>query len=302
MAARVADRRKVRLGTALAGVLATLQPGPVAPAHASFTIAPTVIDVGRDRGGAAVGTFTVWLNGERGRRFSVEVEDAQQDMGGAFKFRPQDGSRRSASAWISVAPHEFRGQGDRVQPVEFRVRVPRDAEPGDHLTSITVKRLAEAGGGSAAVAQALAVRLTVRVRGALRQGVELRGLRVRGVTGEEPVTGAVTVVNTGNTRLDFDGADYGALTVVAGTRARTRLPFTGVLYPGQVREFRLSWPDPPAIGRFAMRARVHAGRRTVTATRAFWLLPWRQGAAMLLVVLGAVVLFRGRAGRRRRAP
>jgi hypothetical protein len=275
---------------------------PCAPAGARFTIAPTVIDVGRAKGGAAAGAFTVWLNGERGRRFTVEVEDVHQDMGGAFTFRPPDRSRRSASQWTAVSPHEFRGEGDRVQPVEFRVRVPREAEPGDHLTSITVKRLPETGTGSAAVAQALAVRLTVRVKGALRPAVELRALRVRGVTGGEPVSGAVTVINTGNVRLDFDGADYGALAVIAGAGTKTRLPFTGVLYPGQVREFRLSWPNPPAIGRFDMRARVHAGRRAVTVTRAFWLLPWRQGLAMLLVVLGAIVLFRGRARRRHPAP
>jgi hypothetical protein len=259
-----------------------------------------VIDVRRAPGGVAVGTFGVRLEGERGRRFAVAVEDVGQDRRGAFTFGPPGRSRFSAARWIALSPRSFPGGPDREQPVEFRVRVPRDAEPGDHITSLTVKRLTNGNAGSAALVEAVAVRLTVRVAGTVRPAVELRGLSSPRVAGGGPVAGTVTVRNTGNVRLDFEGANRGALGVFDGDRARERLPFAGLLYPGEARDFRLAWADPPALGHFELRAGVRTERGEVTAERGFWVVPWRQALALLLVAVAFLVLLGGR--HRRRAP
>lgn len=246
-----------------------------------------------------MGAFGVMLDGERNGRFAVEVEDVGQDRGGSFTFSRPGGSAFSASRWISVSPRAFRSKPDRTQPVEFRVRVPRFAEPGDHVASLTVKRIAAPRPGRVAVVEALAVRLTVRVKGRLRPAAELRDLRVLGTAGGGPISGAVTVVNTGNVRLDFDGRDRGSLAVMAGARPRERLPFRGVLYPGQEREFRLAWVDPPSLGHFEMRARLQTRRGAVRASNTFWIVPWRQTVAVLLVSTAAVVYAAGRRRYRR---
>jgi hypothetical protein len=193
-----------------------------------------------------------------------------------------------------VVPSTFRGGADREQPVEFRVAVPRDAEPGDHVTSLTVKRLPQPGEGSAAIVQAVAVRLTVRVSGATRPAVELRDLSVPALAGGGPIDAEVTVHNSGNVRLDFEGANVGALEIRDGDHPRARLAFTGVLYPGETREFRLSWPDPPAFGHFHVQASVRTSRGVVTAGTRVWVVPWRQALALLLVACAAVVLATGR--------
>jgi hypothetical protein len=275
--------------------------GVAAPAEAKFSVAPTVIDVAREPDDVAVGTISVMLNGERGRRFAVDVEDLGQDPEGAFTFSEPGPSQFSAARWISLSPRSFRGTPDRTQPVELRVRVPRRAEPGDHVASLTVKRLDAAKGGRTAIVQALAVRLTVRVKGALRPAAELRALRAHRTAGGGPVTGMVTVLNKGNVRLDFDGGDVGALAVLAGERPEASIPFSGVLYPGHSREYRLSWDDPPPIGRFRVKAVVRTARGIVSATDSFWILPWRQAVAGLLVVFAAVVFVGGRRRARRSA-
>ena len=264
------------------------------PARADFSVAPTVIYIHCAPGEAKVGTVTVQLHAERGRRFAIAVEDVGQNAGGAFTFGAPGRSRFSASRWISLLPDIFPGSPDREQPIEFRVAVPRDAEPGDHVTSLTVKRLAQAGAGSAAIVQAVAVRLTVRVSGAARPAVELRDLSVPALGGGGPITAAVTVRNTGNVRLDFEGANRGALEVRDGDHARARLAFTGVLYPGEARDFRLSWPDPPVFGRFRLQASVRTPRGVVIAGTGFWIVPWRQALALLFVACAAVVLAAGR--------
>lgn len=272
-----------------------------AAARADFSVAPTVIDVGRAPGQVAVGTFSVRLQGERGRRFVLAIEDVGQDRSGAFKFRSPGGSRFSASRWLALSPRAFTGSADREQLVEFRARVPRDAEPGDHVTSITVKRLAAANAGSAAIVQAVAVRLTIRVTGAARPAVELRDLSAPAFAGGGPVNAKVTVRNSGNVRLNFDGANRGALAALSGDHTKARQGFTGVLYPGETRDFRLVWQDPPALGHFTIRAAVQAAAEDRAATdTAVWVVPWRQALALALIVFAAVVVLGGR--RRRRSP
>lgn len=269
-------------------------------ARADFSVAPTVIDVRRAPGQVAAGTFSVRLQGERGRRFALAIEDVGQDRNGAFTFRSPGRSRFSASRWLALSPRAFPGSADREQLVEFRARVPSDAEPGDHVTSVTVKRLATADAGSAAIVQAVAVRLTIRVTGAARPAVELRDLSAPAFAGGGPVNAKVTVRNSGNVRLNFDGANRGALAAISGDQTKARQAFTGVLYPGETRDFRLAWQDPPTLGHFTIQAavRARAEQRTVTDT-AVWIVPWRQALALALIVLAAVVVLGGRRHRRR---
>jgi hypothetical protein len=256
-----------------------------------------VIDVRRAPGQVAVSTFSVRLEGERGRRFALAIEDVAQDRNGAFTFRAPGRSRFSASSWVQLSPRAFTGGADLEQLVEFRARVPHAAEPGDHVTSITVKRLATAGAGSAAIVQAVAVRLTVRVAGAARPAVQLRDLSVPAVAGGGQVNAKVTVRNAGNVRLNFDGANRGALAALSGDETKARQAFSGVLYPGEARDFQLAWQDPPAMGRFTVQAAIRVADRRTATNRAVWIVPWRQALALALIALAAVVLLRGRRNR-----
>src|SRR5919106_4287322 len=122
-------------GGAVAGVCALVVLGAHAPAaDASFTVFPSVLELRRPPGGTLVGVFHVRLGHETGTRFRTTVKDVAQEPGGAFVFRPRSGSRYSASNWVVVSPRAFRGAPERVQPVEFHIRVPRDAGPRDYLT------------------------------------------------------------------------------------------------------------------------------------------------------------------------
>ncbi len=271
--------------------------GLPAAARAEYSVSPTIVDLGRAPGRVAVGTVEVRLRGERAQRFAVDVEDVSQTRGGTFSFGTPRSTRFSASRWIRLSPTRFRGAPDRVQPVQFTVRVPADAEPGDHVTALSVKRLSPAAGGTTLV-QAVAVRLTVRVRGRLRPAAALLDLRSPRVSGGSAVSGRVTVRNTGNVRLNFDRDNPGALRVLASGDVKATLPFRGPLYPGEERAFGLTWADPPLFGHFELRAELRAGHRRLISHR-FWVIPWRQAAALALVAVAAGLLITGR--RRRTA-
>ena len=269
-----------------------------AAARAEFSVGPAVRELDVAPGEAVAGSFAVRLERER-RDFVVEVQDVVQLADGGYAYRRASRSRRSASSWLTVAPRSFSGRPDRTQPVEFRLRVPRAAEPGDHVASITVKQAPRPGEAGAVAVQAISFRLNVRVRGEVSERVEIGPIAAPALAGRGPVEVGVVVRNTGNVRLDFDRRNRGALWIGGGRDARARIRFRGQLYPGRARAFNLSLDDPPALGSLTAHASVRTRAGSVTRSRSFRMVPWRQAGALLLVALAAGLVH---AGRRRRVP
>lgn len=274
--------------------------GLLAPAGASafFRVSPTVVELERRPGRAALGTIGVELRGERNRRFRVLVQDIRHQSDGSQAYEPPSGSPFSASSWIAVVPARFAGAPNRSQPVQFRVRVPPGAEPGDHIASLTVQRLSPGEGATAAPVEAVSVRLEVRVAGRVRPGAEITDLDVPAIAGRGPVQVGATVRNTGNVTLDLDRGDPGRVAILDDGKREATLPFDGLLYPGEARRFERAWEGPPLLGGFEAVASVDAGPRPARREVGFWVIPWRELGALLLVVLAVLVTALGRRRRR----
>jgi hypothetical protein len=268
------------------------------PAQADFSVSPTVDYLSLRPGEAAVGTTRVGIRGERRSRFTVEVEDIAQRPDGGLAYASPAGSPFSASSWIEVSPRSFSARPNRVQPIEYLVRVPGEAEPGDHVTSLTIKRRSPAGRAGVAAIQAVSVRLTVRVAGQLRESVAVESLDRPEVAGKGPISVGAALRNTGNVRLDFDRLNTGSLAIVDDGEGVARAPLRGVLFPGQTRYVELAWEDPPLLGHPEVEVAVATKRGTVKRAEAFWLVPWRQGAALTLLALAVLVVATGRRRRR----
>jgi hypothetical protein len=262
-------------------------------AEARFIVSPTEIDVERKPGGTASGTFDVVLANERGE-FEIQIEDAVQQPDGSFSFEPPSESPFSASSWVSVTPSKFSGRPDRTQPIQFTVRVPPKAEPGDHITSLTVTQVPAESGEVAQAIQAVSVRLTVRVFGKARRSARITSLEVPSISGGAPLDVSAVVENTGNVALDFDKENAASIAIIQGESRKASTEFTGDLYPDQSREFELSWNDPPFIAQLRAIASVDIGRDAVTESKSVLQFPWRQLGALVLVALAAAVLVAGR--------
>lgn len=270
---------------------------PASAARANFTVYPSLVDLHAHAGGVASGTIEVKLAGERGRGFRIGVQNVLQNADGSYRYAPPSNSAYSASTWVSVRPGRFSGTPDRVQPIEYVVRVPKGAEPGDHVASLTVERLPTP--GQVTVAEAVSVRLTIRLPGAIRRSARLEALSAPTLTGGGSVTSDVEVLNTGNVRLDFGNGDNGGVAIVGGDHTKAETSFDGPVFPGQRRRFTVVWNDTPFFGHFKAAARLALrGQRPLTAAHGFWILPWRQLGALLLLV-AAVAVARGRPARRR---
>ncbi|HZK15857.1 MAG TPA: hypothetical protein VFC52_04655 [Solirubrobacterales bacterium] len=267
-------------------------------AQAEFSVGPTVGFLSLQPGEAAVGTTRVKLEGESRSRFTVEVEDIAQRTDGGLSYTPPARSRFSASSWIEVSPRSFSARPNRVQPIEYLVRVPEEAEPGDHVTSLTIKRRSPAGRAGVTAIQAISVRLTVRAAGRLSEGVAVESLDRPEVAGKGPISVGAVLRNTGNVRLDFDRLNKGSLAIVDDGEGVARAPLRGVLFPGRTRYVELAWEDPPLLGHPEVEVAVATKRGTVKRAEAFWLVPWRQGAALTLLALAVLVVATGRRRRR----
>lgn len=289
--------RVVGLGFVFSVILVGVWCGTAA---ATFKVYPTIVNVNRAAGGAALGTINVDLKNEDGHRFRVVVEGISQRPDGSQVYTPASGSRHSASSWVGVSPADFAGGPDRTQPIRFQVAVPANAEPGDHLASLTVQRLGGRGAAATASAvEAVSVRQTIRVRGRLRPRATIAAIEVPGIADGGPVSVATTVRNSGNVILDFDGPNRGGVTIRDGSDEEAKLaPFGGQLFPGQTREFVSRWEDPPLLGDFEALASVHTGADPARRAESFWVIPWREIAAVLLLIVAVTLLALG--WRRRR--
>lgn len=295
MIPRVAPRKR---GKAVAAVILGWLVVP-ATASAEFRVFPSLIDVKAKPGKGISGVFNVRLRGERGRRFTLDVQDVVQRPDGSFVVQPPSASPFSASTWVEAGPKAFLGGPGRTQPIEYRILVPAKAEPGDHITSLTLKRLPKGGGTTTAPIEAVSVRLTVRVAGAARPRAEIASLDAPTLSGGSPVTARTIVRNTGNVRLDFGRRHRGSLAFRQGSATKEDLAFDRLLYPGQSRLFEVSVTDAPLLGRLRATASVDAGGEKVERSKSVIVLPWRQIVAVLLLALAALVLL---AGRHRRRP
>jgi hypothetical protein len=269
-----------------------------AAAEAAFSVGPSVHELSLRPGEARVGSFQVKTRRDPGR-FVVEIEDVLQRPDGGLVYARPSGSRFSASSWIEVFPRSFAGRPSRVQPVEYRVRVPRDAEPGDHVASLTVKRLPPRGERGVTTIQAVSVRLTVRVAGRRRESVVIESLEAPTLAGRGPVTVGGRLRNTGNVRLHFDRRNRASLAILDGGDRKASLRLRGMLFPGQMREFELSVEDPPLAGRLKARASVKTRGGLVTRDAQVWMVPWREGGALILIAVAALAISSGRRRRRR---
>lgn len=271
--------------TAVAGlVTGALVAGP-ATAVAGWSVGPVAPVVEAARGATAEGVLQISMGGERGRKFVTAVQELAQNEDGSFGYR-EPGKRdraKLAATWVTFGPGGFFGKDSGTRNLPYRVVIPPNAPAGDHVVALTTKRLPKSG-GSVGTAEAIAIRLRIRVAGTIAPAVRISPITAPSVSSSfASATGEVRITNTGNTVVDFSGENPGSLEVAGTTRK-----LTGVLIPGASRAFSVTGDDQPLLGRSNARATVRIDNATVVREAAsWWSLPWQLVAAGLLLAAAA---------------
>ncbi|AKN69774.1 hypothetical protein QR97_07995 [Streptomyces sp. PBH53] len=245
------------------------------------------------------------------RLYAADAYNTARD--GGFAVRTLKERMRGVGAWARPATARVTVPGHRTVTVPFTLRVPRDAEPGDHPGAlVALDEHVDTGSGRLAlgVRRAVGARIYLRVGGPTLPALSVEQLRVShhqplvpGL-GDSTATVSYTLRNTGNVtlspRVELTARGLFGRTLL--DRELTRVP--AELLPGQRVRLTETWRGAPQLdrARVTLTARARDSRESVSA--GFLALPWLPVALVLAaaVAAGALLVRARRVRARRSAP
>lgn len=239
--------------------------------------------------------------------FDVWSGDGYNNSDGAFAIYGSEVSPEGLGSWV-----ELPETGVTVNPASradlpIRIRVPDNAEPGDHaggvaaLNTTPVEQI-EQGSADIDVLRSVGVRIYVRVAGPLHPSLDVRNVRVEptlpllpGISGTGRAQIRYEVVNSGNlrlaptTELSVSGPFGIGRTTLEPVELRELLPGAAVTMSQTVT-------GVPSLGRMTTSIDLRAvGLEETRRTVAFWAVPWVY-VVVLVLAAGAAWWYRRSTG------
>lgn len=294
------------------------QPATAATGAATWAVQPSSPDGPTGRNyfvhdlapGAEITDFVGISNlGDTDRTFSVYGTDGFLTDDGAFALLPADQPATDVGTWVHFDQREYTVPAGERLDIPFRLAVPANATPGDHVGGVIGSLTAvgtDASGQQINVDQRVAARIYLRVDGPVRAAIGVESMSIEydnplNPLGDGDATVTYQVRNTGNIRIGgtaavlLDGPFGWGL-------ARTDLIDLPELLPGSVFTVteRITGV-PPALrltGTVDLApVTVDEALPPVTRTASVWAPPWLLLAA-LAVLAGWLAVRRWRSRRR----
>ena len=229
--------------------------------------------------------------------------DAFTNRSGSFTTAPAADRAKDVGSWIRLAlpqARQFRVTARTRVDVAFRLVVPREASPGDHLGGIVVSLIADshdAKGNKIKVDNRVSAPVTVRVSGPVHAQLAIDELKAS-------YAGALSPLGRGRIRITYSVRNAGnillgghqRLTVEGwfGQSFSPALADLAPLAPGSRTDVSVVLPN--TLPAFRYRAAVAVvptsqvgdpiGERAV-ATAGIWAVPWSPLVTLLVVALAA---------------
>jgi hypothetical protein len=301
------------LAAPLAAALATTTPSYAAGDEIAWAVRTASNDFGDERqnysytvepGGSVEDGLVVVNHGTEPLDLAVYAADGFTTEAGQLDLDTADKDPRGVGAWVRPGQESVRLDPEQEVTVPFTLTVPENATPGDHVGGIITSLSQPGAEPGITVDRRLAVRIRLRVGGALAPSFAVEGLKVDYAGTANPVgsgdaTVEYTVHNTGNaiatSRQDVSlEGPFGLFEAEVPDVADTP-----ELLPGESWTVRV----PVAGVTPAMRLTAHVAVTPVVtdasgstsplavieASGHAWALPWTLLAALLVVVVLVVV-------------
>ncbi|NGN65986.1 DUF916 domain-containing protein [Streptomyces sp. A7024] len=229
---------------------------------------------------------------------------------GGFAVRTRAEKQRTVGVWARLAREEVTVKGGGKVTVPFTLRVPKDAEPGDHPGAILAvdKRIARAKGTGVGVQQAVGARVYLQVSGERKPALSVEGVSfdydipfLPGLGDDATIT--YTLANRGNVMLKprLDLKAKGLFGRTSFDAIGKKLP--AELLPGQEVKVTEKWSGPPPVdwGKIELTASDRGGELVESGSADFRTVNWLglTGIGVLLLVLVGLGLLVRRQARRR---
>jgi hypothetical protein len=292
------------------------QASPAAPGDVTWGLAPAdgKLGTGRsnyayqvDPGASLKDAIVITNHSATPLALRVYATDALTTSEGRLDLLPADQPAKDLGSWIALKEPTVEIAPNDSAKVSFTLTVPADAAPGDHAGGIITSIAGEAGAGTVALDRRLALRVMTRVAGTLTPSLAVRDLTVTDKGTFNPVgttraTIRYTLVNTGNARIvpteqasvtgPFGWAkisdDAAVLEeILPGSSVQREIEVAGVR--PLVRANAAVTVNAEAVGVGGAGATAQAAGEAAT-----WAVPWTLLGIIVLVVLLAIILTRGR--------
>lgn len=233
------------------------------------------------------------------------AKDATSDADTAFRIQPSEERPTDVGSWIALKQNRVTIPAKTELSIPFQLGVPFNATPGDHAGAIVVSLLSrepKPDGRTVIVDNRVAMRVYLRVPGDLKPAVAIDDPKVswdgeRSPSGRGTAVVSYTVRNTGNVRLDVDGAVE--LSRAMGLpNVKGRAAALTDLLPGGSAPVRVR--IPAVLGTGPMTASIEltgtptdpklSGTASAEESVSFGAWPW---LLLMLVALGLVLLGTG---------
>ncbi|MEU6670708.1 DUF916 domain-containing protein [Streptomyces sp. NPDC046727] len=245
------------------------------------------------------------------RLYAADAYNTARD--GGFAVRTLKERMRGVGAWAKPAKSRITVPGHRTVTVPFTLRVPEDAEPGDHPGAVVaLDERVDPGSGRLAlgVQRAVGARVYLRVGGPALPALSVGQVHIShhqplipGL-GDSTATISYTLRNTGNVTLspEVELTARGLFGRALLDRKLTRVP--AELLPGQKVRLTETWRGAPQFDRSDVTLTARAQGTREAASASFLALPWLPVALVFAagVATGALLLRARRVRARRSVP
>ncbi|MEK8104117.1 hypothetical protein NKG94_01455 [Micromonospora sp. M12] len=113
----------------------------------------------------------------------------------------------TAIDWVTVGPKRFRLAPGATEPVDLRIAVPPNAEPGEHQVAVIFSAPPPAGAPAMSIRRSVGAPVYVTVPGDAIESVQVTEVDAPGFALGGPLALTATVRNVGTLHRDFVAAD-----------------------------------------------------------------------------------------------
>lgn len=259
----------------------------------SFTISPPTILVPTTPGQTAEGVVKLRNETDEPVTFNVLIEDfIVTDTHGTPTILPPDtlSNKYSASSWIGISPTHFTVPAHERVELTYFMRIPPDARPGGHYAAIVYAPVSEKGVDStgATVNSQIGTLFSVVIDGRINEKAEVSRFFANGFQEYGPVPVETQIKNMSDSHIRPIGNI--TLTNMLGGKSAQPLKEHNI-FPEAARDYVNLFGEKWMFGRYTATFEATYGKDNLplTATVAFWVIPWKIIIVIILFVIAAIL-------------
>ena len=228
--------------------------------------------------------------------YKIFAADGKTTADGAFALSGVNDPKTEVGSWVSLEKDEVSIPNGNEASVNFTVKVPSDAEVGDHLGGISVfdtnqnQKQTDENGFVLNITTRVGVRIYVTVPGEIVKSMELTDFK----GGLDPKTDKIVLdfglKNTGNVRVEPRG-EIKILNAILGSSAQNFPIDLRMVLPGNPTTVPIIWDKTPIAGKYVVRANISYGDQPdQMIQKDFELFFITKKAKMIFLGIGMIIL------------